>query len=62
MPFVTNFDVKGTIVEIQDAAATQKLLEIEDDISSIHTELENGLNVTYTEKTSTISFTEGGNS
>lgn len=60
MPYVTNFDVKGTKVDIQDAKATSDIQTINSKITQIEGDLENALAVSYTEDTNTISFT-GGN-
>lgn len=59
MPYVTNFDVKGTKVDIQDAKATQNIQSINTKITQLEGEIANSLEVSYTEGTMTISFTEG---
>lgn len=61
MPYVTNFDVKGTKIEIQDAKATQDITAINGKITEIESDIANGLNVSYESDTMTISFS-GGNS
>lgn len=60
MPYVTNFDVKGTKVQIQDAKATSDIQSINSKITNIEGEIANGLAISYTEDTMTIAFT-GGN-
>lgn len=59
MPYVTNFDVKGTKVDIQDAKATHDIQTINAKITEIEGDIANGLEVSYTEGTKTISFTGG---
>ena len=59
MPYVTNFDVKGTKVDIQDAKATSDIQTINAKITAIEGDIANGLEVSYTEETKTISFTGG---